>query len=139
MKKKTWTNFTILAADTWMQTTKAEEQNSECRKHLNLSWSFAQVCSFLKQKKWNGNTHFTISHLFRDNTGQRDFRQLRPWFWTISKARTIKSTDSEPVLLISRASACFQKPGVYSPGRLKHGLCVVLDEKAQAFGKTSKT
>jgi hypothetical protein len=54
----------------------------------------------------------------------------------------------KPALLKARTqSACFFNPGLaralkspgYTPGRLKHELCVVLGEKARAFGKTSKT
>jgi hypothetical protein len=54
----------------------------------------------------------------------------------------------KPTLLKARTqSACFFNPGLaralkspgYTPGRLKHELCVVLGEKARAFGKTSKT
>jgi hypothetical protein len=42
------------------------------------------------------------------------------------------------VFLYSGLAHALKSPE-YTPGRLKHELRVVLDEKARAFGKTSKT
>ncbi len=62
----------------------------------------------------------------------------------------------EPIVLDDFKSLCFQKRGQspyfshpslacafkspgYTPGRLKHELWVIVDEKARVFVKTSKT
>jgi hypothetical protein len=49
----------------------------------------------------------------------------------------LKARTQSPCFLYPGLARSFKNPW-YTPGRLKHELYVVLDEKARAFGKTSK-
>ncbi len=55
----------------------------------------------------------------------------------ILKADVFKRTNPEPALFLPRLARAFKSPG-YTPGRLKHELWVVVDEKRALFLK-SKT